>query len=137
MEILITILIIIFCVYKSYKEEKKKAAARVKRQAEAVEDEEVGENNPEKIETFGEKTYQSLRQKISKTSVNSLHSENNTNTNYFSYENDSSAKNSISTIENGIELSEDEGLTNIELSFDEEDVKRGIIYSEILKRPDF
>lgn len=136
-EVLIAILIILFSVYKSYKEEKKKAAARAKQQAEAIEDEEIEENFSEEIETLEEESYQSLRQKISKTSVNSLHSESNTVARHFSYEDNSGTKNRIPTTENKIELSENEEFTNVELTFDEEEIKRGIIYSEILKRPDF
>lgn len=136
-EVLIAILIILFSVYKSYKEEKKKAAARAKQQAEAIEDEGIEENFSEEIETLEEETHQSLRQKISKTSVNSLHSESNTVARHFSYEDNSGTKNRIPTTENKIELSENEEFANIELTFDEEEIKRGIIYSEILKRPDF
>lgn len=136
-EVLIAILIILFSAYKSYKEEKKKAVARAKQQSEAIEDEEIEENFSEEIETLEEESYQNLRQKISKTSVNPLHSENNTVARHFSYEDNLGAKNRIPTTENKIELSEDEEFTNVELNFDEEEIKRGIIYSEILKRPDF
>lgn len=136
-EILIGLLIIGFSVYKSYKEEKKKAAARARQQAEAVEEEEFSEEFPGQPIFTDEKEMEILRKKMAKSSVNLEESENISKNARFSSNKTKAANRRINNEKSQLENIDNEEFEGVELTFEEDEIRRGIIYSEILKRPDY